>query len=772
VVLNCRPDGVPIKIGTAEYTRGLLCHAVSQVLVRLPGPGRTFTAIVGIHADAGGGSVIFSVKVGGKEAFRSEVLHCGQAGVPVSVDLGGAQEFTLEVSDAGDGITCAQSDWAEAKATLVDGREVWLGDLPLLTPEPRPREAWIPPFSFVYGGKSSDELLGAWKFEEAVRELDQSRTQRTQSYTDPDTGLAVQCVIVEYHDYPTVEWTLYFRNTRTADTPILEDLQALDSRFQRGESGEFLLHHNVGSPCTPNDYGPLETPLGPGASKRISAAGGRPTNTDLSYFNLEWGQEGVIIVVGWPGQWAAHFARDEGNGLRVCAGQELTHFTLHPGEKVRTPLIVLQSWQGNRVRAQNVWRRWMIDHNLPRPGGKLLDPVFSAAGADLFPGLICGQDDEIPLLEGYPRRGLKVDYWWRDAGWYLCQGDWTQTGTWEPDPVWYPGSLRAVADCAHANGMKFTVWFEPERVAPGTWLYENHPEWLLGGDGGSKLLNLGNPEAWNWLVNHIDRLITDQHIDRYRQDFNIDPLPYWRGHDAEDRQGITEVQYVEGLLAYWDELKKRHPAMPFDCCASGGRRNDLEMMRRGVPLSKSDYYGGTTSSQCQFYGIASWLPYFGAGIGASDDLYVMRSNMAPWSAVCWDIRHDHLNYEQIRRFLAEWRQVAAYFQGDYYPLTPYSLEETVWMAWQFDRPDPSASLRAGLGDGIVQAFRRADCPEESIRLKLSGLEAEANYTITNLDLPGATEMTGQQLMEQGLPVLIEDPPGAAIMTYKKSGSSQ
>ena len=39
-----------------------------------------------------------------------------------------------------------------------------------------------------------------------------------------------------------------------------------------------------------NDYGPLETALGAGVKKRISAAGGRPTNSDMSYFNLEWGR--------------------------------------------------------------------------------------------------------------------------------------------------------------------------------------------------------------------------------------------------------------------------------------------------------------------------------------------------------------------------------------------------------------------------------------------------------------------------------------------------
>ncbi|MDP7288944.1 MAG: hypothetical protein QGH94_13225, partial [Phycisphaerae bacterium] len=89
--------------------------------------------------------------------------------------------------------------------------------------------------------------------------------------------------------------------------PILQDIQPLDVTWQRGGDCEFLLHHAVGSPANGSDYGPLQTPLPLRARKRIAAAGGRPTNSDLSYFNLEWGTRGVILAVGWPGQWAAEF---------------------------------------------------------------------------------------------------------------------------------------------------------------------------------------------------------------------------------------------------------------------------------------------------------------------------------------------------------------------------------------------------------------------------------------------------------------------------------
>ena len=136
------------------------------------------------------------------------------------------------------------------------------------------------PFSFTYVGKPSAELLKSWALKRQSRKLDDQRTEHTLTYTDPQTGLVLRCVAIEYHDFPTVEWTVYFKNTGSNDTPILENIQALDVQLDRGATGEFLLHHAVGSPADGNDYRPMETALKPGATKRIAAAGGRPTNSD------------------------------------------------------------------------------------------------------------------------------------------------------------------------------------------------------------------------------------------------------------------------------------------------------------------------------------------------------------------------------------------------------------------------------------------------------------------------------------------------------------
>ncbi|HKI69652.1 MAG TPA: NPCBM/NEW2 domain-containing protein, partial [Verrucomicrobiae bacterium] len=162
VQFNAR-SGKPLNIAGVPYTHGLYCHAFSKVVVRLPGPAEAFTSIIGVDSNdetsGGRGSVHFSVVTDGKVQFKSKEMHEGIAGVPVKVNLNGAKEFVLQVDDAGDGISCDQSDWADARVKLKDGRELWLADLGF------GKETFSkgPPFSFVYGGKSSTELLRDWK---------------------------------------------------------------------------------------------------------------------------------------------------------------------------------------------------------------------------------------------------------------------------------------------------------------------------------------------------------------------------------------------------------------------------------------------------------------------------------------------------------------------------------------------------------------------------------------------------------------------------------
>jgi alpha-galactosidase len=768
----------PLQIAGKLFERGIYCPSPGTIQVYLPAPGKRFTAFVGVdsndityYSSLGRGNVIVTVEVNGEERFRSAGnLREGQRAIPVAVDLAGTTNFTLRVLGEKGGTEWDQVDFAVAKATLNDETEINLDDLPI--GPLRQDYSTDAPFSFVYEGRQSAELLKGWKIDRSSRELDPQRTELTQVYRDPNAALKIRLVATQYHDFPAVEWTLYFKNIGKSDSGIFENIQALDTQLEKNGEGEFVLHHNKGAPATPNDYEPYDTPLDRNTNFALSAKGGRPSNKDLPYFNLAWPNEGVIIVVGWPGQWAAELKRSGGNSVQVRAGQELTHFKLLPGEEVRTPRIVLMFWKGDYRRSQNLWRRWMVAHNMPRPGGKLPSPQMAGNTSREYVEMTEATDrDENMFIDRYAAENLHPDYFWMDAGWYPNNGSWVNTGTWEVDPKRFPEGLRAVSDHAHAKGVKIILWFEPERVTPGTWLYEHHPEWLLKAssdphdqlyDKAWRLFNFGDAQALEWMTNHIDKLITEQGVDLYRQDFNMDPLNFWRENDAPDRQGITEIRYVTGYLAYWDELRRRHPNMLLDSCASGGRRNDVETLRRAVPLTRSDYLLEPVepiSQQMQTLGMAQWIPFFGTGTSGVDP-YVFRSQMTPGIITSWDLRRHDIDTNAMRTLVQQWREVAPNYYGDFYPLTSYSLANDVWAAMQFDRPQT--------GEGFVEIFRRSHSPYETAKIRLEGLDESAEYSFLNLDDHTTRSFSGKDLMNEGIEVRLQHSPDSALLTYRRT----
>src|SRR5260370_20775824 len=76
-------------------------------------------------------------------------------------------------------------------------------------PTPNETTPGEPPFSFIYNGQASAELVKGWQVNRSARQLDARRTEHTVTYTDPNTRLLLRCDMVQYHDFPTVEWTLF-----------------------------------------------------------------------------------------------------------------------------------------------------------------------------------------------------------------------------------------------------------------------------------------------------------------------------------------------------------------------------------------------------------------------------------------------------------------------------------------------------------------------------------------------------------------------------------
>ena len=756
--------GSAFQLGEKTYAHGLAFNSTKHLRVRLGQPGERFTADVGLENNddtqrgetLGQGSVTFHVLVNGAEVFQTPVLRRKDGAAPLNIDLQGAREFEIRVKDGGDGRGWDQALWAEATVTLRDGARLRLQDLPMAGDTNNPFG-----FSFTYHDEASSELLKKWKCEVRDQKIDGVRTRRDLTWRDPATGLEVRAESVAFSDFSAVEWVVYFQNNGTTNTPILQDIQALDSLLLPAATSP-RLHWSKGGVASFDDFAPQEKIMNPGAKLHLQPGGGRSSSQVLPFFNIEGPNLGAIAVIGWSGEWAADFSSDARGQLRMKTGLAKTHLLLHPGESIRSPRMLLLSYEGDRWRGQNLLRQFILAHHRPMPDGKpLIAPITC--------GNWGGTTAEIHLdnIQKIIRQQLPIQYYWIDAEWYGTGGWPVNVGNWQVKKDLYPAGFKPLSDALRASKRELLLWFEPERVFKGTPWHKAHPEWLLDTGGENFLFNLGNPDARKFLTDFISDRIKEFGLGCYRQDFNIDPLGFWQKADAPDRQGITEIKYIEGLYAFWDGLLERHPNLIIDNCASGGRRLDLETLGRATPFWRTDGPRDALAHQCHSYGLLAWVPLSSTSQDHAGDNYEFRSSMCSSLCLNWWVAGDvpaeripdSFPWDWARATLDQYLRIREFYYGDYYPLTTYSQGKDAWMAYQLNRPD--------LGKSLLVALRRPDSPYETARFALRDLEPEAFYRITNLDTKDQQRIQGKDLTAQGVPVTLGPRPGSALLLLER-----
>ncbi len=609
-----------------------------------------------------------------------------------------------------------------------------------------------------------------------------------------DARLKVTVERVDHPDFDATEWVLWFENPSAEKSGILSDICDGDFRVALPARGkifpgnaavpgdravismtgcfsnrDYLSNNRVSS----REFAPVAHYFHPWNAQTVTRANvnARPSDGEAPFFEISQNGEGAIVALGWTGDWRATFD-NENAAVRVRAGLRNARFYLKPGEKLRTSRVLVMNFSKGED-ASNKFRRLIrrhFSHVASHPGTRESIHAF-----ELWGGLM--SDEMVRRIGVLKSRGFQFDDLWIDAGWYgeskKCDeaytGDWAQyTGDWRENLRIHPDRFEKVLGAANEIGAGILLWFEPERVVKSTRTYREHPDWFLKGHdkgGWDGLIDYGNPAARQHVVETVDAFAKRLKLSCYRQDFNMDDMTrrYERA-DEKDRRGISEIRHVLGLYQVWDEILARNPSLLIDNCASGGRRIDLETLRRSVLFFRSDFQCSFNAEpevfQCHQANLSRWLPYHGCTTKRSD-LYSLRSAYASsFGAMYWNAvfqKESDVDWAAAKTCNAEYPRLRKYFACDFYNHGASDFDPAAWAIWQFHDHETKS--------GVVMAFRRAESPCDRARITLKGIPAGAKITTENLDTGARGDLTGE------LEIVLPERRSSTIILYKADGAA-
>ena len=605
-------------------------------------------------------------------------------------------------------------------------------------------------------------------------------------------NLKITAVYEENSDFDACEWFFWFENIGQKDTPVIKNLLPCDMTFYI--KGDPILKYAKGGYCTPEDFRPYETTLKEWHNFRLWAEGGRSSAIFLPFFNLNLGDGGYMGAIGWTGDWECNWLREglPQDQLNFTMGMRETCFYLYPGEKVRTPKMSFAEYKGAVREGQNKLRQYIAKYH---------NHVLNVTGEDKMP-IFCSHwgdtkcSTHVKNVTKMAEHNVDYDYYWIDAAWFGKEEAWMPcTGDWDNIKLnKYPEKFKPLTDTLHKYNKKFLLWFEPERVCQGTG-FERLGEYLIdmpsdkkslrpdyleihdprlpylenmrnsfGYD--EKLIDFSNPQAVDFYIDYFSKFLKENEIDFYRNDANVAVDAFIKSKDRENRVGITEMKWFEGLYRFWDGLLERCPGLMIDNCASGGRRMDIEMMDRSVPLWRTDYAGVVNCRQNHSLGLNEWFINHGASAGSlvprftKDIFYNVVSGMTAGLTFSvystGDGEQDdpdtvEADFDTINRAVAKYRSIQHYFKYDYYPLTKYVADDASPVAYVFyDKKDDK---------GMVVVINRDNSYTKSLEFDLDFVkekEYKLDFVFNSFDM---------KLKDKKLFVNLDEKRKAVVATF-------
>ncbi len=601
--------------------------------------------------------------------------------------------------------------------------------------------------AFNYGGKASPaDASHPWTVLPGSQVDTAQYTGESRTFTAEAGKLQIRLDCRTYKNVPAEEYSVRLANlSQTEPTAIVHNFRSLSLSVDNPQpASPVTLNVLRGSTCQATDFVPEAFPIEAGKEHVLTTACGRSSNDYIPFLELSLDEKnGYLFAVGWTGTWKARFV-NTGKTVDVEIGMERSNFRLLPGETIRQPSIaVLVRKDRTRREFKTLVHRFMLDHKVPRDSkGKIIPPILAVAsgGGNKTPKMMTD------ILQYCVDNKMPFDTYWVDAGWYGAPHEdelysncgpnwWKYVGDWRVNTTTHPtGDLLPIADAVHKAGLKFLLWFEPERMTDSAPILKTHPKYRHG-----QLVDYGNPAALKWIQDTVYGIIAKHKIDVFRQDFNMQPGPVWRSMDAADRVGIAEAKHIAGLYKFLDDMRARFPDILQENCASGGRRIDMEMISRAHTYCRSDYFIGRKPKDAAFIlgqnstlNLMPYLPFQGSEfncvpVGDDYGAFSILSSGTVITPSDFDggILRRKITDEETAWFKKVFHsatRMRPFYMGDFYPLTDETgAGDDVWCAWQGDRPDLKA--------GFAIFFRRGAAAEKSRTFQLGGIDPAADYEL-------------------------------------------
>jgi alpha-galactosidase len=508
------------------------------------------------------------------------------------------------------------------------------------------------------------------------------------------------------------------------------------------------------------------------------------------------------VHLGWSGNHES-FVEATADGRTVIGASELLgagEISVAPDASYETPWLFAAYSAAGLDGISDAFYRWFRGrpHHPGVRTGKARPVVLNVWEAVYF-------DHRMPVLldlaESAARLG--VERYVLDDGWFRGRrNDQAGLGDWYVDEDLWPGGLTPLIDAVTGHGMEFGLWVEPEMVNEDSDLARAHPDWIAGPAprtaggsqpaGGSEagrlpeqwrhqqVLDLVNPEAWQYIYDRLDALLSEHRISYLKWDQNRDLTEM--GHDG--RPSVhAQTRAVYRLL---DELRLAHPGVEIESCSSGGARVDLGILERTDRVWASDCNDALERQTIQRWtGMVVPPELVGSHIGPTTSHTTARTHDLSFRAITamfghfgleWDVRH---LADSERTELAG--AIALFKQ--YRPLLHSGRMVRA------DEPDPTLRLHGVVShDGgealyalVSLATSFAEVPG---RVCLPGLLPDAAYRVELVYpaaddklaflqaqppawLAGGVEATGRFLAESGLPMPVLNPEHGLLLAVHR-----